>query len=342
MSSQCDHGGRIRQIAGLLLANRNGTEEWGEISHLDGNPCSKRIANKFLVCCLLDYQMDSNVAWRNGCRLVDDILGDPDDVWRAITSVPEPEWLSRWSEYKLHRFPAGHNRLWRIGKLIRDKYDGDARRIWETEESPQVVERLLAIGAGEQISRMIVGALRDCGQVQGSSDVKADVYVCRVLGRAVIGKPTDAETAARLARQLHPADPWQLDWPLWNVGKSWCDAHHPICSRCYLAPHCAYTTRMPAAAVPSDRLRSTAATGSQTPVIEVAMVSYEEAKAKFANALSVTTYNSANPRFLYFEFTKGKYEKVPFAAYAVWIEKTPKAATYPEWRLKDMDTLTTQ
>jgi hypothetical protein len=66
----------------------------------------------------------------------------------------------------------------------------------------------------------------------------------------------------------------------------------------------------------------------------VPQVSYEEAQAKFAQALSVTTYNSARPRFLYFEMEKGKHERVQFAAYAAWIEKVHKTATYPEWRLK--------
>jgi hypothetical protein len=66
----------------------------------------------------------------------------------------------------------------------------------------------------------------------------------------------------------------------------------------------------------------------------VPQVSYEEAQAKFAQALSVTTYNSARPRFLYFEMEKGKHEKVQFAAYAAWIEKVHKTTTYPEWRLK--------
>ena len=135
---------------------------------------------------------------------------------------------------------AGHNRLWRIGRRICDEYDGDARRIWEGKESPAVLETLWGLGAGEQVSRMVVGALRDCGQIKGASDVKADVYVCRVLGRAVLGEPTDPATAAELARQLHPADPWQLDWPLWNVGNSQCHATNPACSQCYLAPYCAY------------------------------------------------------------------------------------------------------
>jgi endonuclease III len=88
---------------------------------------------------------------------------------------------------------------------------------------------------------MIVGALRDCGQIKSTtSDVKGDVYVCRVLGRAVLGEMTDPETAVNLARQLHPADPWQLDAQLWYVGRSYCRATNPNCSHCYLAPHCAY------------------------------------------------------------------------------------------------------
>ena len=328
---------RLEQITCLLLANRNGNEDWGEISHLDGKPCSKKHANKFLICCLLDYQIDSNLAWGNGYRLVEDILDDPEDVWKAITSFPESEWASRWREYSLHRFPAGHNRLWRIGKVICDKFSGDARHIWEGQESSEVVERLLQIGAGEQISRMIVGALRDCGQVHGASDVKADVYVCRVLGRAVLGNTTDTTTAAKLARQLHPADPWQIDWSLWNVGKAFCAASQPTCTQCYLSAHCAFALRIPVAEVSRDRQRLLVdKVSSQAQRNEIANVSHEEAKAKFAKALSVTTYNSTNPRFLYFEFTKGKYEKVPFAVYAPWIEKIPKVCTYPEWRLKQL------
>jgi len=64
--------------------------------------------------------MNADVAWRNGDRLVEDILGDPDDIWEVITSVRESDWAAKWSEYKLHRFPAGHKRLWQIGRRICD------------------------------------------------------------------------------------------------------------------------------------------------------------------------------------------------------------------------------
>jgi endonuclease III len=235
-------GDTSRALADLLLANRGDGMNWGELSELSGKPCSKRVANSFLLCCLLDYQIPSNSAWANGERLIKDILGDPDDLWHEITATSEPEWQSKRDTYKLHRFPAAHNRIWRIGKLICEKYNGDARRIWEDRDARSVLETLWAIGAGEQISRMIVGALRDCGQIQASqSDVKGDVYVCRVLGRAMLGKITDAETAVRLAQRLHP-DPWRLDSQLWDVGNRFCRKLHPDCRQCYLAPHCAYAT----------------------------------------------------------------------------------------------------
>jgi hypothetical protein len=93
---------------------------------------------------------------------------------------------------------------------------------------------------GDQISRMIVGALRDCGLLSGDgSDVKGDVYVRRVLGRAVLGAPTDAESSVTLARHLHANDPWQLDAQLWQVGKTY-RRKIPRCSSCYLAPCCAF------------------------------------------------------------------------------------------------------
>jgi endonuclease III len=235
---------RWNHITTLLLANRGGGTDWGEFSQPDGKPWSKKTANKFLLCCLLDYQVHSDVAWRNGYRLIEDIFGDPDDVWRAITAISYSEWKSKRDAYKLHRFPAAHNRLWRIGRRVCDEYDGDARRIWEGRDSRPVLETLWDLGAGDQIARMIVGALRDCGEITGAaSDVKGDVYVRRVLGRAVLEETTDPETAVRLARQLHPADPWQLDAQLWYVGKSYCHADDPNCSQCYLAPHCAYALR---------------------------------------------------------------------------------------------------
>lgn len=167
------HRERGRQLAALLLKSRAAGMDWGAFSEPEGKPWSKKTANRFLLCCLLDYQIPSDAAWRNGYRLIEEILSDPDDVWQAITAISDSEWKSKREAYKLHRFPAAHNRLWRIGRRICDEYDGDARRIWKGHTPSAVLEIVWDLGAGDQISRMVVGALRDCGEITGArSDVK--------------------------------------------------------------------------------------------------------------------------------------------------------------------------
>lgn len=143
-----------------------------------------------------------------------------------------------------HRFRWGYSRLWGIANTICARYDGDARYIWSGRSPYDALVHLWAIGAGEQISRMIVGALRESHQIQGDAgDVKADVHVRRVLGRAVYGHEVelaDAPKIINLTRELHSTDPWQLDWPLWTLGRNICHAGRPKCMECYLRPHCAY------------------------------------------------------------------------------------------------------
>jgi endonuclease III len=244
VESENDRSERMRQIASLLLENRPQPEDWGEISNFKDGGCPKKVANQFLICCLLDYQMDANVAWQNGIRLVKEILGNPEDVWQEITKFPRHEWASKSKEHNIHRFyNRAHDRLWRVSEVMCNGYDGNANNIWVNKESSVAVERLRALGAGEQISNMIVGALRDCGQVVGSSDVKADVHVCRVLGRAVHGEEINPNAAIELARQLHRDDPWKLDWPIWNVGTTYCKKSVPECSGCYLKEDCAYALK---------------------------------------------------------------------------------------------------
>jgi len=225
----------LEKIAALLLAHRAGRGGWDVGT-------SKRDANRFMICCLLDYQQDSNVAWKKGERLVQH-LGDPENVWATISSCSKEAWDSKYEEYdKPHRFRKGYRRLWGIANEICARYDGDARNIWLGRTPFDALVHLWALNAGDQISRMIVGALRDSGQIKGDSgDVKADVHIRRVLGRAVDGEEINAANAARateLTRQLNAADPWQLDWPLWNIGKDYCRPTNPDCRNCYLPPYC--------------------------------------------------------------------------------------------------------
>jgi endonuclease III len=215
-------------------------EDWGPIA-------TKKDANLFLLRCLLDYQIKSTLAWKNGKRLVQ-YFGDPDDIWEKITACSEEAWNAQLKELHLHRFPSAHARLWTIGKRMRRYYEGDARNIWNNRDADEVRERLVDIGAGEQLSRMIVGALRDMHFLAGFGDVKADIHVCRVFGRLVTGKKIQADAATELARQINPSDPWQLDWPLWDMGTSVCRPKNPRCHECKAVEICLYAKENPSGA----------------------------------------------------------------------------------------------
>lgn len=234
----------IKQVAQQLLAMPKNTarESWGAIADYSAGTCPKKVANEFLFCCLLEYQIDERRAWNNGCRFIHEMQNDPDDLWALIAGYSKKEWTSetKFKECNLHWMRKPHNRLWAIARSICFHYDGDARRIWQNGDSFDALCRLSYIGAGEQISRMIVGALMDCGYVSGKCDVKADVHVSRVLGRTVFGEEAIPEDAIEIAREIHPANPWQLDSPLWTIGNSFCHPKNPECSECYLCSACSY------------------------------------------------------------------------------------------------------
>jgi hypothetical protein len=198
---------------------------------------------------------DADVAWKKGEPLVKKLetLGDPEEIWATIGSFSKDEWDLKYEDFgRPHRFHWGYRRLWAISNEICARYDGDARNIWSGKSPFETLIHLWAIGAGDQISRMIVGALRDCDQIEGDTgDVKADLHLRRVLGRAVYGEEIKSNEAAKviqLTRNLY-ADPWKLDFPLWNIGKSYCRPKSPNCPSCYLRLHCVYYQRQGGAAV---------------------------------------------------------------------------------------------
>jgi endonuclease III len=133
--------------------------------------------------------------------------------------------------------------VWRIGNEIVAKYDGDARNIWKGQSPDVVLGRLLELRVGEQISRMIVGALIDTEQIKGSGDVKVDIHVRRVLGRVLRGEGysvKEVRIVIEKTREMYPKNPWMLDKPLYELGNYTCKAANPDCQNCYLRKKCAY------------------------------------------------------------------------------------------------------
>jgi endonuclease III len=146
--------------------------------------------------------------------------------------------------YKLHRFPSGHKRVWTIGKQIVEKYEGDSRKIWnDNSPSDEILHRVEKLGAGEQISRMIVGALIDTKQIEGRGDVKVDIHVRRVLGRILQAEEfslKQKDKVIEITREMNPENPWLLDRPLYYLGKGLCTATMAWCTNCFIHSKCKY------------------------------------------------------------------------------------------------------
>jgi len=228
------------KVAKMLISNWEVDPDFWYWLKPDQRP-SKIDANKFMLASILDYQMRAEVVWENARRLAEDIYDDPESLWQLITSVSLDEWMSNRKEYSIHRFSKGHERVWTIGRRLVHYYEGDARAIWEGQSVEEILVRLNDLRVGEQISRMIVGALIDTRQISGRSDVKVDIHVRRVLGRLLQGNEfgeDDKKRVIELTREMSPENPWLLDRPLYLLGKQVCTATNPKCSECYLNEVC--------------------------------------------------------------------------------------------------------
>lgn len=204
-------------------------------------------ANSYLLYCQLEFQVPTGVA-EQGARRVLDAVANPDRLWHTIASHPLSEWERRAGELKIHRFPVRTGRaVWRVAHRMTSHFDGDARLIWAKGDSAAAFINLIKIlQVGPQLSRMCVLGLLEAGLVRGDGDVKADVHVMRVLGRATRGAAfQDGETdqVQRTLAVLMPEGKWRLDLPLWTVGRKYCAPSEPACPECPLVGMCAHASR---------------------------------------------------------------------------------------------------
>ena len=233
---------KAARVRDRLLARRGGSAgiHWRWLSDLGGAWADRKRANKFLLGAVLDYQMRADLVWENARRFAEDDLGDPHNLWETILGIPGWDSEALFLRYRLHRFPAAHRRVRRIGEAIVRDYGGDSREIWRDQRPAEVRKRLDGMRMGPQISRMVVGALFDTGQISGVGELKADLHVTRVLGRVFAGARVSVVEAHGIANRMMPGRSWMVDAPLYLLGKSRCRPTTPDCGRCYLRRDCAY------------------------------------------------------------------------------------------------------
>jgi len=175
----------------------------------------------------------------------------------------DPQSLSQMSEHELEgalrqldkrpRFPRHSARtIASLAKLVTEKFSGDAAGIWKGREPLDVVDTLQQVwGVGPGIAHMTVRILIDEFGYHPSPrslrtvDVKPDTHVTRVFYRTGLTTVRSRKACIEAARQLHPEFPGLLDWPTWEIGRTWCHEHNPDCATCPLCHVCLMTGTLP-------------------------------------------------------------------------------------------------
>jgi hypothetical protein len=217
--------------------------EWPWLSGVRAGDLTIQDANKFICGCILELQAGKTDVWDNVACFANDILEEPDNLWRAIAAHSPDGWAGQFWEYNLHTEPLVHNRLFEAAKRMIRYYHGDARQIWEeySDNPREVFRRLGMLDIPRSTACLVIGALKDEGYVHGAFDIVGDVVDSRVLARVACGEVSRITPyqARILARRICARDPWILDRPLYVLGMTTC-APGPRCRRCPAHTGCMY------------------------------------------------------------------------------------------------------
>ncbi len=208
------------------------------LNDLSGHP------HAFVLACIMDRQIKAERAWMIPHLISQKLYGFSFSLLRKLSldevrdlfSKPEP----------LHRFPEEMSRnFYAAVQHIDRSYGGDAARIWQNNPpSAEVVLRFLRFrGVGPKIATMATNILARDFKIPladyYSIDVSPDVHVRRVFTRlGLVSDGASLEEIIYAARALNPQFPGLLDFPAWEIGRSWCRPVKPKCNECYMRSVC--------------------------------------------------------------------------------------------------------
>ena len=251
--------GDHKQIVKALLSYGKTLEEWAQpvekTSKLRGST-----ANVFLLGVMLDRSILAQRSWE-AANWINDAIGDSEDVralWVNLKELQkEKKRLEGFLRYgfggkALHRhYKTFAKQLPQTAQLLLEKYDGDPRRIWNSERDVGYVrDRLEEIpGVGPALSRMAVLILaRNYGLLGGKEafpqiDIKPDRHVVRVFKRCgFISAKSKEDDAIAVARKLYKKFPAALDAPSFKIGQEWCRPVRRQCEDCPIGKVCPQIT----------------------------------------------------------------------------------------------------
>ena len=217
-----------------------------ELKDPEAVECNKKICDLantphfFVLACLMDRQMNSAKAFKIP-YIISQEYGESID---ELCNHSLEDYIAKFNN--LHRFEKVMAEcFYNAVHLIKDKYDGDASRIWTGRPSSAlVVLRFLEFqGCGSKIATMAANILQRDLKVEYSDycsiDISTDVHVMRVLRRlGLLSKNASPDEARYLARSINPEYPGIIDYPCWEWGQKYCRPASPKCKECPMESVC--------------------------------------------------------------------------------------------------------
>lgn len=164
---------------------------------------------------------------------------------RGVASMPSHELRDciRWPKAVIRYYRRATDWLSASARLIVERYNGRAARIWEGASGfKDLLERLCEIpGISQKKAHLYARVL---GRRQRFTDwhevdVAVDVHTRRVFYKCGLSASPRSRDIIQAARELRPDYPGILDRGAWDIGKYWCHKTTPDCGG---AKH---TTRKP-------------------------------------------------------------------------------------------------
>jgi hypothetical protein len=205
--------------------NKETFEGWPFLPEQPGKEPTAAQANAFLLGCCIDYHQLTRTAWRKAAEFCDKVVGAENvgRVWYWIADHDVDTWESRFASYGyLHPTPARHRKLHSVARTLVHHYAGDARQLWHKENVGRLTSILRdELAVGPQITRMIIGGLRDHELVKmDASDFKADVWVIRLMNAMGLSSSTNANQVVEDGRRWFK-NPWFADTALYHLGTTY-------------------------------------------------------------------------------------------------------------------------
>lgn len=192
----------------------------------------------FVLAVISDMGVRAERAWalpyelrrRLGYLSPEEVVAHPGAVRVAVRRPPQ-----------LHRFVSiVPNWLVEASRIILDRYDGDAERLWSDVPTAAELQRRLEEfpGIGQKKAAAAVEILaRDLGKPLSEMNT-SDEHQRRVFLRTGLVDRDDLQQMVAVACRLYLDLPGALDLPAWDIGRRWCTPTDPDCPSCPLNVAC--------------------------------------------------------------------------------------------------------